>query len=146
MALNKRMVIVGMGSIGKRHARLLTKRLDISIELCDSNPQTLHETIKVTGDLPLHYSFNQMLATKPDMVLIATPHNLHAEQTIRALNSGAHVLCEKPMSNRLDTARAVLKTAVHTNQIPYCLSHAQTTEIVLDGSVQKPIITSKYFI
>lgn len=117
MALKKRIVVVGAGSIGKRHARLLAGRPNISVELCDSNPQILSEAIKVTGDLPQHRSFDQMLATKPEMVLIATPHNMHTEQTIRALNSGAHVLCEKPMSDKLDTARTVLKTEVHANQI-----------------------------
>ena len=40
------------------------------------------------------------------MVVIATPHGLHCEQTVQALEQDIHVLCEKPMSDRLaDAAR-----------------------------------------
>ena len=117
MALKKRLVVVGTGSIGRRHARLLAKRKDISVELCDSNPQTIIMAMKETGELPVHHSFDQMLATKPDMVLIATPHQLHTKQTIRALQAGAHVLCEKPMSDQLATARSVLETSLREQQI-----------------------------
>ena len=41
-------------------------------------------------------SFEDALSSKPDIVIIATPHAMHAGQAIRALRAGAHVLCEKP--------------------------------------------------
>ena len=117
MAIKQRLVVVGAGSIGKRHARLLAKRKDISVELCDPNPQTLSKALEETGALPKHHSFDQMLESKPDMVLISSPHELHTEQTIRALEAGAHVLCEKPMSDRLDTACQVLETSKYINRV-----------------------------
>jgi len=117
MAIKQRLVVVGTGSIGKRHARLLAKRKDISVELCDPNPQTLSEALEETGTLPKHHSFDQMLESRPDMVLIASPHELHTEQTLRALKAGAHVLCEKPMSDRLDTAFQVLETTQYINRV-----------------------------
>jgi len=44
-------------------------------------------------------SFEALLASEQvDAVYIATPHELHAEQAIAALNSGKHVLVEKPMA------------------------------------------------
>jgi predicted dehydrogenase len=115
--MKQRFVVVGTGSIGKRHARLLTKRKDISVELCDPDPKILNAALEETGALPEHHSFDKMLESKPDMVLIASPNKLHTEQTLLALKAGAHVLCEKPMSDRLDTACQVLKAAQHTNQI-----------------------------
>ena len=117
MALKKRIIVVGAGSIGIRHARLLANWKVISVELCDTNPQALRAALKETGELPQHHSFDQMLASNPEMVLIATPHHLHTQQTIRALNAGAHVLCEKPMSDRCDTAYDVLETKMNDGQI-----------------------------
>jgi UDP-N-acetylglucosamine 3-dehydrogenase len=117
MALKKRLVVVGLGSIGKRHARLLAERDNITVELCDPSTERLNEAIKERGEMPSHHSFDRMIESKPDMVLIATPHHLHVEQTIAALRSGAHVICEKPMSDRLSNAKKVLETTLNKGQV-----------------------------
>lgn len=49
-------------------------------------------------------NFEDVLARRPDIVVVATPHQLHYQQARAALESGAHVLCEKPMT--LDPAEA----------------------------------------
>lgn len=46
-----------------------------------------------------------------DVVSVAVPNKLHKELTIRALRSGAHVLCEKPMAMNADEAREMLAEA-----------------------------------
>lgn len=117
MTTKKRIVVVGTGSIGKRHARLLFERADIAVELCDPNLQILKEATNEIGNLPQHHSFDQMIETRPDMVIIASPHKFHVEQTIKALNNGSHVLCEKPMSDSLNSAKKILKAKITSNQI-----------------------------
>ena len=51
------------------------------------------------------------LLTDPDVdvVVIATPHDTHADLTVRALASGKHVWCEKPLALTLDELDAVEK-------------------------------------
>ena len=104
----ERIVVVGCGSIGRRHACQLIQRTDVALELCDVVEENLAKTLETVGDVPIYRSFDEMLRTRPDMVIVATPPALHAEQTIAALRSGIHVLCEKPMSDSLADAQRMV--------------------------------------
>jgi len=91
--------IVGIGFIGKRHAEMISKNRESElVALCDIKPK---------GELGINYpevaffsSIEEMLTSKLpiDVVNICTPNGLHAIQTIKALESGKHVVCEKPMA------------------------------------------------
>ena len=52
-----------------------------------------------------------------DLVCIATPTDLHAPITLKALRSGAHVLCEKPTAMNALEASEMLKVAEEHNKI-----------------------------
>lgn len=128
MALKERVVIVGLGSIGIRHARLLSERPDVSVEYCDEVSSSLDRATSALGERRSHRSFDDMLTTLPDHVLIASPHNLHVAQAKAALSIGANVLCEKPVSDYeadvaslatiADTARGVLTFGFHLHFHP----------------------------
>jgi len=42
--------------------------------------------------------YREVLARRPDVVVVASPHHLHYQHARDALEAGAHVLCEKPMT------------------------------------------------
>ena len=46
-----------------------------------------------------------------DLAIVASPHALHAAQTIQLLAAGVSVLCEKPMATSADDARAMIQAA-----------------------------------
>jgi predicted dehydrogenase len=48
--------------------------------------------------------YRDLLARKPDIVIVSSPHKFHFEHAKAALESGAHVMCEKPMT--LDPVQA----------------------------------------
>lgn len=54
---------------------------------------------------------------KVDLVCIATPTNLHAPQTLKALANGAHVLCEKPTAMDAAEAQSMLDAATQAGRI-----------------------------
>jgi predicted dehydrogenase len=51
-----------------------------------------------------------------DLVSICSPNGLHAEHSIKALNAGYHVLCEKPMAISVFDCGEMIKAAERTNR------------------------------
>lgn len=64
-------------------------------------------------DVERAYQGYQTLFDDPDIdiVYIATPHNLHFQQTYDALMAGKHVLCEKPMTVTVDECQILTTLA-----------------------------------
>ncbi|WP_231602572.1 Gfo/Idh/MocA family protein [Neorhodopirellula pilleata] len=51
-----------------------------------------------------------------DIVYIVLPNSMHAEYTIRALEAGKHVLCEKPMAVSIDECQRMMDSAEQVNR------------------------------
>ena len=71
------------------------------------------EVEKLTGSTPKKYhDFRDMIAKeKPEIVIVATPDHWHPLCTIAAVNAGAHVYVEKPISHTVLEGSAMVKAA-----------------------------------
>lgn len=70
--------------------------------------------------LPNAYAdLDDLLATENglDAAIIATPDFWHASHTVKCLEAGLHVYCEKMMSNTLDGARAIVRAAEKSGRL-----------------------------
>lgn len=110
--------IVGCGSIARqRHAVEYTSNPNVSIQgFNDFHKERAEEMTKEFGG-KVYLSDDEMFADPMiDAVSICAANAFHAELTIKALNSGKHVLCEKPMAISLKDCHEMVVTAKKNNK------------------------------
>lgn len=111
-------VLVGVGGMGSVHFNAYKNMKDINLAaVCDVRMDMLKE--KTEGmDIKLYSDFNEMIkAENPDIVDICTPTYMHKDMSIAAMESGANVLCEKPMALNAEDCREVIETAKKTGKM-----------------------------
>jgi predicted dehydrogenase len=111
-----RVGVIGMGPIGNRHARLYKEDpLAELVGVCDIVRERADKAAAVLG-VPAFYTVAEMLrSVSPDVCSVATGGyeygSDHGEPTLQALEAGCHVLCEKPISNEIPVAEAMVAKA-----------------------------------
>ena len=104
--------VVGCGVISANHISAILECDGVKIAaLCDIKPERA-EAKKAEFDLDceIYTDYYKMIATeKLDAVHIATPHYLHADMAIKALDLGINVFLEKPMCINHEQIAALLE-------------------------------------
>ena len=117
-----KILVVGCGSIGRRHARN-ARALGAEVVLCDVSEERMREfgeEIAASG-----YFVDYEEAAKhsgADAAIVATPSNLHIDPARALLSSGIHVLMEKPLCTSI--AEAIeLKPLVRESGLVFMMAH-----------------------
>ncbi|MBN1942909.1 MAG: Gfo/Idh/MocA family oxidoreductase [Phycisphaerae bacterium] len=112
MKKKTRVLVAGLGSIGRRHARLLSERQDVELTICDPVEEHRKDTLAtLTNPAAATSDYPAALSERPDAVIIATPNHLHVPMGLQAVEAGADVLMEKPISDTLADARQLVAAA-----------------------------------
>jgi len=116
-----RIGIIGAGLQGGRRAPVLKQlpgfELVIVADICQQ------AAVKLAQNNNCRWTLNwQEVIDRPDIdiILVCTPPHLHAQLSIAAMETGKHVLCEKPLSRTLEEAQEMLLTAEKNNVILKC--------------------------
>jgi predicted dehydrogenase len=108
-----RVLVVGLGSIGQRHARLLSERMDVELHICDMIEKHRMDTVStLVNPVVFEYShFPDALLAKPDIAFICLPNQLHVPIGLQAIQSGVDVFVEKPISDSIEEAHKLVDAA-----------------------------------
>ncbi|MBI5395069.1 MAG: Gfo/Idh/MocA family oxidoreductase, partial [Verrucomicrobia bacterium] len=107
--------------------------------LCDVDESQLEKTVanimKDSGDQPKRYKdYRELLAKeKPEIAIVATPDHWHALPMIAAVNAGAHVYVEKPISHTVHEGRAMVKAARDAGRVVQVGTHRRISPHNVSG-------------
>ena len=108
--------LVGCGRIAQRHAEHIHNKGKL-VAVCDIDQKKADE-LAAKYNAKAYYTIEQLLENERDLdvVSICSPNGLHASHTIKALNAGFHVLCEKPMAITVRDCGEMIQAAERANR------------------------------
>ncbi len=119
--MNKlRVGVVGLGRIAPAHIRAVKACSDVAdlTAFVSRNQQAARGAAAQHGAENVYASLEEALASRTlDAVVLCSPNHLHAPQTIAAANAGCHVLVEKPLSNTVTEADAMIEAGTRNGVV-----------------------------
>lgn len=105
--------IVGLGNIANQFASdLLLVEDAVLTAVASRDISKAEQFAEKFGALRMYNSYDLLFEdSEVEIIYIATPHNSHAELSIKALENGKHVICEKPMSLSYKDAERMIEAS-----------------------------------
>ncbi|MBR6043495.1 MAG: Gfo/Idh/MocA family oxidoreductase [Paludibacteraceae bacterium] len=115
--------VIGLGHIGKRHMEMIRRNPETQVvAICDIKPK---EQLELTDsdNIPFFNSIDALLNSgiDIDVVNICTPNGYHAQYAIKALETGHHVVLEKPIALRKRDAEQVVYKSLEMSKHVFCV-------------------------
>lgn len=110
MIAETRVLVVGCGSIGRRHIKNLRALGIRNFILCDTSEESLKAAAAGLDNPVLTTKFKNALLQSPGAAVICTPSSLHLQMALELARHGAHLLIEKPLSDTLEGIEELERT------------------------------------
>ena len=145
---------VGLGRLGKYHAATIAHRIP-NVELvsiCSVDPEELERAKPLLGEPEAYLSYDKMIKSDLDGIVLSTPSHLHCAQIEKALKQGLHVFCEKPLD--VDLEKCIRMEEIinrHPQQVfmlgfmrRYDPSYQYAYKMIQEGTIGRPILFRGY--
>ncbi len=117
--------MIGVGGMGTVHLQAFMKQTDeekdiqvVAISDIYTRRKQRARDIAKLSDKDVHHDYHDLLARNDvDAVLIAAPDHWHGQMALDALAAGKDVYLEKPMTHKLDEAKALVDAVKKYNRI-----------------------------
>lgn len=111
----KRLLVVGLGSIGRRHARV-ARCVRPGLEVAAWRHRATAEPLP-TDVASVVWSLDDALAFRPDAAVIASPASHHIEAARALAEAGVHLLVEKPIAAHPDGVEELIAECARRNLV-----------------------------
>ena len=120
-----RIAIVGTGAIASQHINAIAQLPECElVALCDLNEAKVKELSEKLG-VPYFLDYKDIPASvEVDAVILNLPHGLHMSASVFFLESGVHVLVEKPMANTKEECDVMMAAAEKSGK-KLAIAHVQ---------------------
>ena len=136
------MAVIGVGHLGKHHARILSTMPGVElVAVVDTNRARAAEIAAAHGTIPLGDA--NELTGKVDAVTIAVPTGIHRDIALPFLAAGVGVLVEKPMARSLAEADEMIAAAAKAGAV---LAVGHTERFNPAVAVARPLVANPRFI
>ena len=104
-----RVGVIGVGSMGQNHARLLAEK-GMLAAVADVVPEAARQ-VGERYSVKHYLSYQELLKSDVDSVVVVTPTSTHEKIAQEAINAGKHVLLEKPMTGNSEALKGLANLA-----------------------------------
>ena len=123
--IDLRVAVIGLGNMGRHHVRHFSTLPGVRlVGVCDARPEVAQDFARQYTCTGYTDASQLILEQQPDAVSIIAPTHYHFELAKLALQSGCHVLVEKPISATLAEADALVAMASVLN-LTFTVGHIE---------------------
>jgi predicted dehydrogenase len=146
MTRPKRVLVVGAGSIGERHARCFASTGRVAVSIGEPVAERRRVVAERYSIAECFDDFDAAVASRPDAAVICTPAHMHIAMATALARAGANLLIEKPLSvslDGIDELRRAIADAGVTAMVAYVLrSHPVLADMhaaIRAGRIGEPL-------
>ncbi len=140
----RRVGLIGAGWYGKSDLWRLVQVAPVEIVgICDPDKNMLAGAVEIASQRqkskkapPTFADYRELLKEKPDIVLIGSPDHWHALHCIAALEAGADVYCQKPISVDVREGEAMLDAARKLGRVVQIGTQRKSTPHLIEAKKQ----------
>ena len=145
--------LIGTGFWGRRLAEAVKRTPTLELISCYSRNEEKRNAFAADFDCSAAASFEEAISyPKVHGVILATPNNVHAEQTAAIAALGKCVFVEKPIADTLEDARA-MQRACEEAGVTLLVGHSfrrlgaarKVKQLIDEGAIGKPVLAEANF-